>query len=87
MVNGPDIFGAVQVVDAEDFFDLFDAVIGQDDSFALFVGFIVFVFLQLADDFGELGIGVAAGDARGAEIISGVRASSIRMESTSSTMA
>jgi hypothetical protein len=31
VVNGADVFGAVQVVDAEDFFDFFDAGVGQDD--------------------------------------------------------
>ena len=64
VINGADVLGGVEVVDAEGFFDLFDTLIGQDDGFALFVGLVMLFFVQLADDFGELGVGVTAGDAR-----------------------
>ena len=41
VVDSADVFGAVEILDTEDFFDLFDTLISQDNRFALFIDFVM----------------------------------------------
>ena len=77
----------VEVVDAERLLDLLDAALGGRHGALLLVDVVVLLGAEAADDGGELVVELrGVGDPR-PEMISGVRASSMRIESTSSTIA
>ena len=76
----------VEVLDAERLLDLLDAVLGGGDGALLLVDLVVDVAAEAADDAGELVVELGASATR-PQMMSGVRASSMRIESTSSTMA
>ncbi len=84
---GGDVFGAVGVAQrlAEQLFDVDLADLGQGDGAVLLVDLVIFG-LQLAHDLAMRAYHSVSSEA-GPEMISGVRASSIRTLSTSSTMA
>jgi hypothetical protein len=67
-------------------FGMADAFVGELDSLALFVDGVVFFSLELALILRKGAVQIL-GLCVGAEIMSGVRASSIRIESISSTIA
>lgn len=66
-------------------FDMFHAFFGQNNGARLFILFIIFI-AQFWDDTADADI-FSEESSAAPEIISGVRASSIKIESTSSTMA
>ena len=76
----------VHVLDAERLLDLLDALVGGGDRALLLVDVVVDVALEAPDDAGELVVELGRVGRPGPQMMSGVRASSMRIESTSSTM-
>ncbi len=91
------VFGVGDVADAEELFDFFPALVGDGDGAGLFVddevagsglvleGLDEFALFELGDDDIDAGV-LVGGLVGGARDDERVRASSMRMESTSSTM-
>jgi hypothetical protein len=74
----------IEVFDSQALLEAADTIVGESGGFEFFVHVVVGIFGERGDHFGKLGI---FGGGRYLEIMSGVRASSIKMESTSSTIA
>ena len=77
----------VEVVDAERFLDPRDALFGGDDGALGFVDLVVALALQARARCGRTGSRARRRRSARPEMMSGVRASSMRIESTSSTIA
>ena len=77
----------VEVVDAERLLDPVDALFGGHDGALRLVDLVVAVALRGLHDRARTGSRAPAASSARPEMISGVRASSMRIESTSSTMA
>jgi len=57
MIDITDIFAAIEIINAECFFDFLDASIRENHCLSFLVSFEILVFDQLANDFGKLGVG------------------------------
>ena len=87
VVDELDVRRLVEVVDAEQLLHLLDAVVGQHRRVRLLVDGVVDLALEARDQAVDLDVEVGRLPRPAPEMMSGVRASSIRIESTSSTIA